>query len=81
MDVKVEVERMTSQTMNAVEFCQDFTRMLPIIMEKFWSEEERQRLGPLVNEALLEHLKSKYGDGVVEMYWAAILATGRKPAD
>lgn len=81
VDVKVEVVRRTSQTKNAVEFRENFTRMLPIILDRFWSEEERQRCGPLLDEAQLEHLKSKYGDGVIEMNWAAILATGRKPAD
>lgn len=79
-DVKVEVVRRTSQTKDAAEFFRVFDTMLRVIAERFWSEEERRRCGPLVEGALLKHLKAKYGDGIIEMDWAAILATGRKPA-
>lgn len=79
VDVQVEVVRRNSQTKDAVEFCEVFDTMLHFITERFWSEEERRRCGPLVKGALLEHLKGKYADGVIEMDWAAILATGRKP--
>ncbi|MCJ1468540.1 hypothetical protein MMC07_007169 [Pseudocyphellaria aurata] len=81
VDVKVEVVRQTSQTKDATEFCDIFETMLHHIKEQFWSEEERRRCGPLLPGALLTHLKDKYGDGVIEMHWAAILATGRKPAE
>lgn len=81
VDVKVEVVCRTSQTKDAAEFCEVFGTMLHHITEQFWSEEERRRCGPLLKGALLTHLKDKYGDGVIEMKWAAILATGRKPAE
>lgn len=80
VDVKVEVVRRTSQIKNAVEFVEVFPSMAQLIMDRFWSEEEKRRCGSLIKGALLEYLKGKYGDGAIEMDWAAILATGTKPA-
>lgn len=80
VDVKVEVVRRTSHTVDAAEFCRVFDTMLRVLVERFWSEEERRRCGPLVEGALVKHLNGKYGDGIIEMDWAAILATGTKPA-
>lgn len=80
VDVKVEVVRRTSQIKNAAEFVEIFSTMAQFIMERFWSEEEKLRCGSLIKGALLEYLTSKYGDGAIEMDWAAILATGTKPA-
>lgn len=81
VDVKVEVVRRTSQTKDAADFCEAFDSVTHFIMERFWNGEERRRCGPLAKQALLEHLRDKYGNGVIEMDWAAILATGRKPAE
>lgn len=65
---------------NAAEFVKIFTIMIPFITSKFWSDQERERCGGLINGALMDYLTGKYGEGPIKLDWAAILATGHKLA-
>lgn len=63
---------------NAVEIVEMLTIMVPFITSKFWSNEDRERCGGLINGALMDYLKREYGEESIHFDSAAILATGHK---
>lgn len=80
VDVKVRIERYTWREKSPASFCETFRTMAKCITSAFWNEAERKKCEGLVEGALLKYLVEKYGkDSEIEMNWAAILATGRKP--
>ncbi|KAI9675017.1 MAG: hypothetical protein M1817_001423 [Caeruleum heppii] len=65
-------------------FWRTFEPMLDGIMKNWWSEEDRQRYGhaeveTVVRQVLDGKIKANGGVGA-EMYWEAVVATGRKAA-
>lgn len=51
------------------------------VQEWFWSEEDKERCGSLVEGVVKHHINGKYGKGrLFKMTWGAVLATGRKPS-
>lgn len=81
VEVNVQIARNKMAVKNAAEFVEIFKMMVPLITSKFWSEQERERCGGLINGALMDYLTRKYGKGPIQLDWAAILATGLKLVD
>ncbi|KAI4191687.1 MAG: hypothetical protein LQ346_004655 [Caloplaca aetnensis] len=61
------------------QFVDTFAVMIPFILKKFWSEEERREMGAMAVPKLSEYMEGKYGkEGPVRMHWVAIVATAKK---
>jgi SAM-dependent methyltransferase len=53
--------------------------VLPLIMNKFWSEADKERCGKLAEPAIIKYFAEKYGkDVLIEQHYSAIVATARK---
>lgn len=53
--------------------------VIPIIVSKFWSQEQRYKYEQNILSALQRHLNDTYGpNGLVPQKWAAVFATGQK---
>lgn len=52
--------------------------MFPLVVQRFWTAEQREQNESKVQPALAQYLEDTYGDGVVPMDWIAILSTARK---
>lgn len=62
-------------------FVDTFSMMIPMLLERFWSEQERKEKAEMVVPALLKYMNEKYGEGEpVKMHWSANVVTARKPA-
>lgn len=81
VEVNVQIARNTMTMKNAAEFVEAFSMIIPLITSKFWSDQDRERCGGLIDGALMDYLTGKYGEGPINLDWAAILATGRKLDD
>lgn len=54
--------------------------MVGVLLSRFWTEQERLRFGEGIVPAVRTYLDEKLGsEGVLEMDWVGIVATGRKP--
>ena len=63
-------------------FVDTFSVMIPMIIKRFWSEQDRREKADLVVPALLRYMNGKYGEGKpVRMHWVANLVTATKPLD
>ncbi|KAL8904222.1 MAG: hypothetical protein Q9207_003410 [Kuettlingeria erythrocarpa] len=61
------------------QFVDTFAIMIPFILKKFWTEEQRSEMGAMALSKLLEYMEGKYGkEGPVRMHWVANFATARK---
>lgn len=81
VDVEVESLPNRSSFTSAAEFCDMLEPMVGVMLNRFWTEEERVRCGEGVVPAVKRFLEEKYGpEGVLEMDWVGIVATGRKPS-
>ncbi|GFF87487.1 ubiquinone/menaquinone biosynthesis methyltransferase ubiE [Aspergillus udagawae] len=62
------------------EFAEACKILLPYVLSKFWTQEQRGRYEAEVPEHLMGYLEKEYGkDGLAPMKGVAIIATGRKP--
>ncbi|KAL8935458.1 MAG: hypothetical protein Q9216_005414 [Gyalolechia sp. 2 TL-2023] len=60
-------------------FVDTFSVMVPVIVKKFWSEEDQREKGGMAVPALLEYMNGKYGEGKeMRMHWVANVVTMRK---
>ncbi|KAJ6135601.1 Acetylaranotin bis-thiomethyltransferase [Penicillium capsulatum] len=56
------------------------TVMFPVVIQNFWTADQRDKHGEEARQFLQEYLINTYGEnGDVPMTWIAILATARKP--
>ncbi|KAL8718232.1 MAG: hypothetical protein Q9225_004604 [Loekoesia sp. 1 TL-2023] len=63
-------------------FVDAFSVMIPMILKKFWSEQDRKEKGEMAVPALLKYMNEKYGDGKeVKMHWVANVVTMEKPLE
>ncbi|KAL8865035.1 MAG: hypothetical protein Q9174_007108, partial [Haloplaca sp. 1 TL-2023] len=63
-------------------FVDTFSVMIPMIIKRFWSEQDRREKADLVVPALLKYMNEKYGEGKpVRMHWVANIVTATKPLD
>lgn len=63
-------------------FVDTFSVMVPVILKRFWTEQQRRELGDMVIPALLRYMEERYGkDKLVRMRWVANVVTARKPED
>ncbi|KAI4200968.1 MAG: hypothetical protein LQ350_003537 [Teloschistes chrysophthalmus] len=63
-------------------FVDTFSVMIPVILKRFWTEQQRRELGDMVIPALLRYMEERYGkDKPVRMRWVANVVTARKPED
>ncbi|KAL8734035.1 MAG: hypothetical protein Q9166_001796 [cf. Caloplaca sp. 2 TL-2023] len=79
-DIQVE-ELGKDLVMSSPEVFMDvFSVMVPSLLKKFWSEEQRMKLGGMVVPTMLEYMNGKYGEGKeVRMHWVANFVVARKP--
>ncbi|KAI9698156.1 MAG: hypothetical protein M1836_004158 [Candelina mexicana] len=81
VDVKTETVEHKASISSPAKLCETLGPMVGLITGKFWSEQQREELGPQVMPAVRKFLDEKYGDGILELDWVAIVATARKPAE
>lgn len=63
-------------------FVDTFSVMIPVILKKFWSEQDRKDKADMVVPALLKYMNGKYGEGKpVKMHWVANIVTATKPVE
>ena len=80
VDVSVESIAKDLTIANAAEFSDTISVMIPMILKRFWTEEERGKNEEKVMPAILKYMTDKYGEGKpISMHWVAILVTARKP--
>ncbi|KAL8772278.1 MAG: hypothetical protein Q9209_002490 [Squamulea sp. 1 TL-2023] len=61
-------------------FVDTFSVMVPMLLKKFWTEQQREELGAMAVPRLLEWMQEKYGKGKeVKMHWAANIVVAKKP--
>ena len=77
----IAVNAVTKSTSLLVsEFIESVMMMIPMVAQRFWSEEQREQSGDKFRPALQKYLNDTYGqDGVVPGDWTAIISTARKP--
>ncbi|KAL1624820.1 hypothetical protein SLS56_007620 [Neofusicoccum ribis] len=66
---------------SAAEFTEVFGGMLKVITEKFWSEAEKEKYGPLLSGAVEKALRELYGEGEIELDWRAWVVTAKVPLE
>lgn len=49
------------------------------ITERYWSEEQKEKLRPLLAQLVLDHLRKEHGGGPFTIERSAVLASGTKP--
>lgn len=55
--------------------------MIPIIVSKWWNQEQRDAYEKDILPTLQRHLDDTYGEtGAVPQKWSAVFATGQKEA-
>ncbi|RDX40194.1 hypothetical protein OH76DRAFT_1413134 [Lentinus brumalis] len=77
-DVQSVLRKTVSKAQNAEEYLKIFGEMNVIGMA--WSEEEKERVRPHYQAALVEEVKSRFGDGEITLEWGAWCITARVPA-
>jgi len=77
-DVNVQVVPRQSRLENVDEFMMLLPGTVGLIINKFWTAEEKQKCTTVCNETVKKYMRGKYGSGAVVWDWVAILATARK---
>lgn len=80
-DVRVEAVENVTRHGSARELCDEFGASLAVIVQKFWSEEEKARFGPELVPALERALREQFGEGDAALVWRAWVVTARKPVE
>ncbi|KAI4272855.1 MAG: hypothetical protein L6R38_006493 [Xanthoria sp. 2 TBL-2021] len=78
-DVEVESVEKEIVMESSEKFVDTFSVMVPMILNKFWSERERKELGDMAVPRLLEWMEGEYRKGKeVRMRWVANLVVAKK---
>ncbi|OQE35471.1 hypothetical protein PENCOP_c013G00742 [Penicillium coprophilum] len=77
---KVQVTTIAKEFETSIEDLYKISQpVIPIIVSKWWNQEQRDKHEQDILPALERHLKETYGEsGVVPQKWIAVFATGRK---
>lgn len=76
----VDVKPVTKYiSLTVSEFLPMLSKMLPMVANRFWTEEQREQGLPTLVPIVEKYLVDKYGpEGDIGGDWTAIVATGRK---
>ncbi|KAJ5154735.1 uncharacterized protein N7500_010174 [Penicillium coprophilum] len=75
----IEVRSTTvKMTLTSPVFADMSLMMLPMIMNSFWTEKQREENKQKVRPALEKYVEDNYGSGHIDTEWVAILSTARK---
>ncbi|KAL8712495.1 MAG: hypothetical protein Q9220_003343 [cf. Caloplaca sp. 1 TL-2023] len=78
-DIRIETVEKDLEMESPAVFVDTFSVMLPVMLKRFWSEEERRERGGEVLPALERWMEGKYGKGQkVRMRWVANVVVARK---
>ncbi|KAF4542154.1 COQ5 family methyltransferase [Lasiodiplodia theobromae] len=80
-DMRVESFENRTKHASAREFCELYGMMCRVITEKFWSEEEKGKYGPLLEPAIEKALQERFGEGEFSLDWKAWIITAKKPVE
>ncbi|KAI4120221.1 MAG: hypothetical protein LQ338_006385 [Usnochroma carphineum] len=81
-DVKAEAVAKDLAFESAARFVGTLSMMIPMLLNKFWSEQDRKEKAEMAVPALLKYMNGKYGEEKpVKMHWVANVATARKPVE
>ncbi|KAL8705800.1 MAG: hypothetical protein Q9201_001087 [Fulgogasparrea decipioides] len=80
IDIDVETVEMDPEIESPAVFVDTFSVMVPVLLKRFWSEQERKEKGDMVLPALLKHMNERYGEGKpLRMRWVANVVTAVRP--
>ena len=79
-DVQIVLHKNVVVLPSAEEYVKNYAAMTMTMLRNAWTEEEQGRVAPHFDAALLEELKSQFGDGEVLTEWEAWCVTARVPA-
>ncbi|RDX48913.1 hypothetical protein OH76DRAFT_1404102 [Lentinus brumalis] len=79
-DVPIVVRKNTIKAQSAEEYVNAYGGLTMTLLGNMWSAEEKARVTPHIEKALLEELKSRFGDGEVLLDCEAWCITARAPA-
>ncbi|KAL0256462.1 hypothetical protein SLS55_008857 [Diplodia seriata] len=80
-NMRVEHFENRTKHANAREFCELYGVICKVITEKFWSEEEKEKYGPLLEPAIEKALQEQFGEGEFSLDWKAWIITAKKPSE
>ncbi|KAI0718702.1 S-adenosyl-L-methionine-dependent methyltransferase [Cerioporus squamosus] len=79
-DVQIVLHKNTTKVQNSEEYVKAYGGMTMTMLGNVWSEEEKATVSPHIDVALLEELKSRFGNGEIPLDWEAWCITARVPA-
>ncbi|TFK81140.1 S-adenosyl-L-methionine-dependent methyltransferase [Polyporus arcularius HHB13444] len=79
-DVHIALHKNATKAQNPEEYVKAYGGMTTTMLGNAWNEEEKARVSPYIEAALMEELKSRFGDGEVPLDWEAWCITARVPA-
>ncbi|KAL8725207.1 MAG: hypothetical protein Q9181_006504 [Wetmoreana brouardii] len=80
IEIDVEAVEKDPEMESPAVFVDTFSVMVPVLLKRFWSEQERKEKGDMVLPALLKHMNERYGEGKpFRMRWIANVVTAVRP--